>query len=108
MSKQDKQHCCGAVVSVLSIVLVAAIIWAGCKKHPDQTEGERHPEEPQPRAVTENIGESVKTDTNASADHKLSLYDVIKTARTWQPVYTSWYHKAAPDLDFDRYCRQRA
>jgi peroxiredoxin len=97
MSKQDKQHCCGAVVSVLSIVLVTAIIWAGCKKHPDQTERERPPEKPQPKAVTENSGESVKTNTNISAGPKVSIYDVIKTARTWQPAWTSWYHKPAPD-----------
>jgi peroxiredoxin len=105
MSKQDKQHCCGAVVSVLSIVLVAAIIWAGCKKHPDQTQSERHPEELQPKAVTENIGESKwfdsahheRTDANVSAGPKVSIYDVIKAARTWQPAWTSWYHKPAPD-----------
>jgi peroxiredoxin len=110
MSKQDKQHCCGAAVTVLSIVLVAAIIWTGCKKHPDQTRIERHPEGPQPESAVENIGESVKTDTNIPASPrpikneqsqpapKLSLNDIIRAAKTWQPVYTSLYRKLAPDL----------
>lgn len=95
MLKQGRQRNFGTTVT---IVLVAAIIWAGCKKHPDKAQNERHPEAPLPKAVVENIAESAKTDTNIPASSKVLLYDVIKAARTWQPVYTSSYHKHAPDF----------
>jgi hypothetical protein len=36
MSKKDKLCRCGAAVTILTIMLVAAVILAGCKKHPDQ------------------------------------------------------------------------
>jgi len=99
MSKQDKQHCCEAAVTILSIVLVAAIIWAGCKKQPHKpNQSEHQPEELQSEPVAENIAEPVKTDTSAFAGPRANLYDVIKAARTWQPVYTSWYRKLAPDF----------
>ncbi|MCX5637499.1 MAG: peroxiredoxin family protein [Planctomycetota bacterium] len=99
MSKQDKRRCCGAAVTILSVVLVAAVIWMGCKKHPDQpTQTERHPEELQSEPIAKNIAEPVKTDTNAPAGPKVSLYSVVKAARTWRPVYTSLYHKPAPDF----------
>lgn len=99
MSKQDKRHCCGAAITVLAIVLIAAVIWLGCKKHPDQpTRSEHRPQELQPEPVAESIAESAKTDANVSAGPKVRLYDVIKAARTWQPAYTSWYRKPAPDF----------
>ena len=36
MSKKDKLCRCGAAVTILTIMLVAAVILVGCKKHPDQ------------------------------------------------------------------------
>jgi thiol-disulfide isomerase/thioredoxin len=96
MSKQDKQHCCGAAVTIM---LIAAVILMGCKKQPHEpTQSEHQPKELQPEPAAENISESAKTETNVPAASKINLYDVIKAARTWQPAYTSWYHKPAPDF----------
>jgi peroxiredoxin len=39
-----------------------------------------------------------KVDTNPLPTAKVSLKDIIKTARTWGPSYTSWYGKPAPDF----------
>jgi peroxiredoxin len=105
MIKQNKKRRYEATTAIyampsgiLMIVLVAAVIWLGCKKHPDQPESERRPNEPQPKTATENIAESKKTDANVFAGSKVRLYDVIKAARTWEPAYTSWYRKPAPDF----------
>jgi len=98
MSRQNKRRC-GVTTIISGIVLIAVVICIGCKKHPDQpTHAEHHPEQVQSKPVTENIAESVKTDANATTIPKVRLYDVIKAARTWQPVYTSWYRKPAPDF----------
>ena len=87
---------------ILMSVLVAVVICAGCKKHPEEpTQIKQLPEQVQPKPVTENISESAKTDTNVPpvpTIPKVSLYDVIKAAKTWQPVYTSLYRKTAPDF----------
>jgi len=110
MYRQDKRLRCRATIAILAIALITAIIWVGCKKHPDQTRIERHPEGPQPKSAAENIGESVKTDTNvpasprpakneqSQATPKLRLNDVIGAAKTWEPVYTSLCRKPAPDF----------
>ena len=42
--------------------------------------------------------ESTKKDEELKIEPKPSLKDVIKAARTWGPVYTSWYGKKAPDF----------
>lgn len=95
-------------ISISAIILVALVIWraalgprfAGTLFTPDpqsQT-GHSHHEHPLPRPLAENIDESAKTDTELNANYKLSLNDVIKAARTWKPVYTSWFGQKAPDF----------
>jgi peroxiredoxin len=111
MSKKDKLCRCGAAVTILTIMLIAAVILAGCKKHPDQpAHSENSSEELRSESAAENIGESAKTETNVPAGPRpvkneqsqaapiLSLNDVIRAAKTWQPVYTSLYRRPAPDF----------
>lgn len=46
----------------------------------------------------ENIPEAVKLAPEPAPGNKPTLADVISTARTWQPTFTSWTGKSAPDF----------
>ena len=84
-------------VSISAIILIAVVIWAVVKQQPAkqlQTEYFHHEHPP----LAENTDEFAKTDTELNANYKLSLNDVIKAARTWQPAYTSWFGQKAPDF----------
>ncbi|MHC4559160.1 MAG: DUF4432 family protein [Planctomycetota bacterium] len=43
-------------------------------------------------------GRKTQIDTTPLAGKKASLNDIITAAKTWGPVYTSWYGKPAPDF----------
>jgi peroxiredoxin len=101
MSRQNKRRC-GVTTIISGIVLIAVVTCIGCKKRPEEpTQTKHYPEQAKSEPVAKNISESAKTDTNVPAIAtipKVRLYDVIKAARTWQPVYTSLYRKPAPDF----------
>lgn len=65
--------------AAISIAILAAlVIVAGCKKKsPKQSE---------------------KPDIRPNINATTNLNDVIRSARTWRPAYTSWYGKTAPDF----------
>lgn len=62
-----------------------------------QTEHHRHEHLPS-ISLAENEKELIKTDTELNTGYKPSLNDIIKAARTWGPVYTSWFGRKAPDF----------
>jgi peroxiredoxin len=99
MYRQDKCYRLGVTTIIYGIVLIAVVICIGCKKRPEEpTQTKHYPEQAKSEPVAKNISESAKTAANVSAVPKVRLYDVIKAARTWQPVYTSLYRKPAPDF----------
>lgn len=87
-------------VLISATILVALIIWSGCKKQPseqadtEQARSESLPSEP----VDKSTDKFPETDTGLSAEPKMSLSDVIKAARTWGPAFESWVGKPAPDF----------
>ncbi len=95
-------------VSISAIILVALVIWRAAlgprfagtlfTPAPQFQTGHLHHEHPPSTPLAENTDELVKTDTELNANYKLSLNDVIKAARTWQPAYTSWFGQKAPDF----------
>jgi len=111
MTQQNEQtaDCLKVMVSV--IVLAAVLIAAGCKKKSAEVPNTGHQQEGQTPStlVGENSGEGSgspgdvndavgKTDTGPGATTKPSLGDVIRRARSWGPVYMSWYGRMAPDF----------
>lgn len=72
----------------------------------EQSSQPKHNHENSPSvASAENKEEPVKKTNNSAkkgaelkAVPKLRLKDVIKSARTWGPAYTSWYGKKSPDF----------
>ena len=67
----------------VAIILTMATVFVGCKK---QSSEQSNTQQSQP---TENI-------ENPAAS--LSLNDVIRFRRSWDPTFTSWYGKMAPDF----------
>ena len=66
-----------------TVILAMALVFVGCKKQPsDQANTQQR--------RTTNI-------ENPAAG--LSLNDVIRYRRTWDPAFTSWYGKMAPDFN---------
>ncbi len=72
---------------IFTIMLVTVIIWAGCKKQPSEP-------------VEESTDELPKNDTELFVEPKISLKNIIETARTWGPAsdFESWFGKPAPDF----------
>jgi len=89
MSEQQKQPSLGPAIFISVIILAALIIWAVVKRQPgEQAYHEHFP------APSESPDESAGNLNRP----KISLNDVISSARTWRPSYTSWYGKTAPDF----------
>jgi len=84
-------------------MLATAVFLAGCKKKPAEppsTEHHQHEDIPnEPPVVTAvNTVEPAKTDAKPKPTTRVSLNDVIQSARMWGPAYTSWYGRHAPDF----------
>jgi len=112
MSEQQKQTNLWPVVFTSAVILVAVVIWAVVKKQPGRSaELSRNPEniqaehqrqhnhehlfEPLP---SEERGEPLTESTDNDSQPKMSLNDIVRYARAWGPIYTSWYGKTAPDF----------
>jgi peroxiredoxin len=104
MSKKNNQLSF-RLVFVISIMTVAVtLVLPGCKKQPVEqarTENNYNKTAPSaPMVESPNKAAKPKADIIASpkASPKTSLSDVIRAARTWGPVYTSWFGQKAPDF----------
>lgn len=100
MAKQHKQRSIWTAVTISVIMLAAVVIVAGCKKKsPEQSDTETQQQEYRPfeRSLKSN-NELLKKTTELTVSPKISLSDVIRTARTWGPSYKAWYGKMAPEF----------
>ena len=96
MTEQGRQMSRVLTVAICAIVLSSLVIWAGCKKQPA---GQADTERPgQSGPVNERPPESPETDVEPRVASTASLNDVIRAARTWDPSFTSWFGKPAPDF----------
>ena len=126
MFEKHERIIIGLAVSISAIILVAIVIWRVAiykpapqiptehlghdlaqsqpltessdqpAKHP-HTEYQRR-EVPKSKPLAESGSERAKTNTEPAAGPKMSLNDVIRIARTWQPAHSPWYGKPAPDF----------
>ena len=100
MLRQNQKTAVRLALFTAIIILVAIVIWRVAFFIPNsqfQTEHFHHEHSPS-RPLTENTDESATTDIEINANYKLSLNDVIRSARTWGPAYQYWYGKTAPDF----------
>jgi len=91
MNKQQKQTCLWLVVFISAIILAAVVIrtvvsWQAA----GQTQTLNHHR----HLSFEPFAES-STDVERP---KMSLNDVINSARGWRPILTSWYGQTSPDF----------
>ena len=100
MPEKNKQTSTRPAVIVSKIILTAVVIFSGCRKQPAEPAATEHQQsEPtQHESVAKSTGEFTKPDIKPAVAPKISLNDIIKAARTWGPVYKSWYDKPAPDF----------
>ena len=100
MAKQNRQTNIWTAVTISVIMLAAVVIVAGCKKKfPEQSDTETQQQEYRPfeRSLKSN-NELLKKTTELTVSPKMSLNDVIRTARTWGPSYKALYGKMAPEF----------
>ena len=91
MLEQKKQTRLWSAISISAIILVVVVIWrVAFFKPAPKTQIEHHHEHP----LLEPLAES----TRQLDQPKMRLNDVIKAATTWQPAFTSWFGKSAPDF----------
>ena len=113
-------------IIISAMVSAAALVIPGCKKEPAnpsgidprQTSNHNDNNQPSTNPITNNTeeqpvkpnGQPVEPNEKPEKTYeddvspKISLTDVIRAARYWQPSYRSWYGKTAPDFtltDFD-------
>jgi len=99
MFERQERTIIGLAISISAIILIVVVIWrVAFFKPAPKTQIEHHHEHPLFEPLDESSGQSAKTDTKLPTSQKVSLSDVIKAARTWQPAYISWYGKTAPDF----------
>jgi thiol-disulfide isomerase/thioredoxin len=80
----------GAAVLTLGIV-------AGCKKQPQQVPANGSNQSAQQLPAEPNTAvETAIPQTTATP--KLTLNEIIKQSKTWDPAYTKWYGKESPDF----------
>lgn len=92
-------------VTFLAVVILAAtVICAGCRKNPDeQNQTQSHnPQPTQSDPVDPNTGRQIQDNpaikNTENAVDNLTLIDIIKYRRSWNPINVSWYGKMAPDF----------
>jgi len=91
MSQQTKQKRVQTTVFASAVLLAALIIWVVANRQPPQKSPlAQTPPKQQPLPK--------ETDTPSPNQPNITIKDLISTARTWNPVYTSWYGKIAPDF----------
>lgn len=91
-------------------VSIAVTIFAGCKKKAGEKsdlESYRY-EIAQPAPVPDSPSEFAKTGDAQKTGVKMSLADVVRSAKTWRPAYIALYGKTATDFAFpDIYNQQQ-
>ena len=94
-------------VLIFVIILASVVFWGASilkpvsqiqPEPPKQIETQSHQHKLSPELLVQNTGEFAKIGTRPTAGLKLSLNEVIKTARGWGPAYTPWFGKTAPDF----------
>ena len=90
-------------VAVSAIILAGIVIWAVVKKQPGRSAKlSRSPENIQAGHQHQHNHEHLFEPLTESSDDvnqpKMSLNDIVRYARAWGPIYTSWYGKTAPDF----------
>jgi peroxiredoxin len=114
MPKKSNQLSFRPVFVISTIVLAAMLTLSGCKKQPvpkeavEQAHTENDYNKPPPSTpVAESPNKAValpqaepKADIIAGpkAGPKINLRDIIRAARTWGPIYTSWFGQKTPDF----------
>jgi peroxiredoxin len=87
--------------SAFAITITASmLVLIGCKKQPAGqaiTENNHNKAETSASAA-ESAEKSAQAKTDTIAKAKTSLRNVIAAARTWEPAYTSYFGKKAPDF----------
>ena len=110
MSEQKKQTGLWLAVLASVIILIAVGVLMVLRQQPssqmqakpphDHNHNQHLPFEPPVDSSDEfaKTDESTKTDTESTTGPKITLNDVIRTARRWAPAYKSWYGKTTPDF----------
>lgn len=80
--------------AVSAIILAGVVIWAVVKKQPAKNIQTEHQHQHNHQHSFEPLSESTDNDSQP----KMSLNDIVRYARAWGPIYTSWYGKTAPDF----------
>ena len=82
------------------IILAAVVISAGCKKQPAEQTNTEHQQEQRETSPVRNSkrAKHIQQKANISNGASLSLNDVIRFRRYWDPAFISWYGKTAPDF----------
>jgi peroxiredoxin len=98
MTKSNMQ-----LIFSLAIIIFVTLTLTGCKKQPvhkrqvEQSQIENN-NKPSPSVQTgESPIKPVKPEA-VIANPKTSLMNIIRSARTWQPAYTSWFGQKTPDF----------
>lgn len=83
------------------IILAAVVISAGCKKQPAEQTNTEHQQEQRETSPVRNSkrAKHIQQKANISNWASLSLNDVIRFRRSWDPDFISWYGKMAPDFN---------
>ena len=94
MFEPGKQSGLWLAVIISAVILAVLVVWMVTKPKPAEHNHTEHHHL--------NHDEHSSELSNAGADDigqpRMSLDDVIRTARTWGPIYQSWYGKEATDF----------
>ena len=70
------------------MILAAIITWPGCKKEPvEKIQPEQYPDKSSQSQPSTEKTDKPSTDTTIS---KMTLKDVLRSAKTWGPAYKPW------------------
>jgi peroxiredoxin len=104
----QKEHIIIWVAVCISVIAILAAVMLAVKGRQSAEDIDiAHYTEPLPsESPTESSHETnstgspstAKTDIILSGSTKVTLEDVIRTRRSWNPVYMSWYGRTAPDF----------
>jgi thiol-disulfide isomerase/thioredoxin len=81
----------------LCLAIATIIIAVGCKKQPQQAAASDSNQAAKQQPTEPNIAAKPSV-PQTGASNKPTLNQIIKRASTWDPAFTNWYGKEAPDF----------
>ena len=97
--KNRTKKCVWTSALFAAVILTTMVISAGCKKQVNEHNTNQNTSQNTNQNTSQNTTKTITEPQPHQPTANLNLNDVIRFRRGWNPAFTSWYGKMAPDFN---------